>query len=134
VAAECGGLLYLCRELDGRKMCGVLDARTRMTDQLSLGYREARALADSPLAAANTTMRGHEFHYSVAEPRAGASPGVSSAWELAGRGEEGFVLGGVHASYLHTHWAATPEAPLRFVRSATRARVRLAERSVGVRA
>lgn len=134
VAAECGGLLYLCRELDGRKMCGVLDARTWMTDRLSLGYREARALSDSPLAAANTTMRGHEFHYSVAEPRAGASPGVSPAWELSGRGEEGFVLGGVHASYLHTHWAATPETPLRFVRSATRGRVRLAERSVGARA
>jgi cobyrinic acid a,c-diamide synthase len=134
VAAECGGLLYLCRELDGRKMCGVLDARTRMTDRLSLGYREARALTDSPLTAANTTMRGHEFHYSVAEPRAGASPGVSPAWELSGRGEEGFVLGGVHASYLHTHWAATPEAPLRFVQSAAHSRVRLAERSVGARA
>ncbi len=26
VAAECAGLLYLCRELDGMPMCGVLDA------------------------------------------------------------------------------------------------------------
>ena len=125
VVAECGGLLYLCRELDGKKMCGVLDGVVaRMTDRLSLGYREARALANSPLAKHGDTMRGHEFHYSTVKPRAGALPGASPAWELSGRGEEGFVAGGVHASYLHTHWAATPEAPRRFVWNAVRSRVR----------
>jgi cobyrinic acid a,c-diamide synthase len=95
-------------------MCGVLDATTRMTDRLVLGYREARALADSPLASVGTEVRGHEFHYSHVEPGAGERP----AWKLAGRGQEGFVAGGVHASYLHTHWAATPELPRRFVRAA----------------
>jgi cobyrinic acid a,c-diamide synthase len=122
VAAECGGLLYLCRELDGQKMCGVLDAEARMTSRLSLGYREARALAGSPLAERGASVRGHEFHYSTVEPQAGASP----AWELSGRGEEGFVVGGVHASYLHTHWAATPEVARRFVRSAARNRTHTA--------
>jgi cobyrinic acid a,c-diamide synthase len=122
VAAECGGLLYLCRELDGQKMCGVLDAEARMTGQLSLGYREARAIADSPLAERGSCVRGHEFHYSTVEPQAGASP----AWELSGRGEEGFIMGGVHASYLHTHWAATPEVARRFVRSAARNRTHTA--------
>ncbi len=136
VAAECGGFLYLCRELDGKKMCGVLDAGARMTDRLSLGYREAYSSTDSPLAQQGDTFRGHEFHYSVVEPRAGASPIASPAWELSGRGEEGFVLGGVHASYLHTHWAATPDVPRRFVRNAARSRPgpRLARRSTGVRA
>jgi cobyrinic acid a,c-diamide synthase len=133
MAAECGGLLYLCRELDEREMCGVLAARARMTDRLSLGYREARALVDSPLVAANTTVRGHEFHYSTVEPQAGASPDASPAWELSRRGMEGFILGSTHASYLHTHWATTPETPLRFVRSAARSRLHLEERSAGVR-
>jgi cobyrinic acid a,c-diamide synthase len=41
VVAECGGLLYLARELDGHPMCGVLDATARMTGRLTLGYREA---------------------------------------------------------------------------------------------
>ena len=118
VAAECGGLLYLCRELDARRMCGVLDATASMTERLSLGYREARALAYSPLTTPNTTVRGHEFHYSAVEPRAGASP----AWELSGVGVEGFVVGGVHASYLHTHWAAVPEMARRFVWSAARSK------------
>jgi cobyrinic acid a,c-diamide synthase len=116
VVAECGGLLYLVRELDGHPMCGVLDAEATMTDRLTLGYREARALADSPLADRDANVRGHEFHYSAVEPGAGQRP----AWELAGRGQEGFVAGGVHASYMHTHWAATPELPRRLVREASR--------------
>ena len=117
VVAECGGLLYLASELDGHPMCGVLDATARMTERLTLGYREAFALADSPLARAGAEVRGHEFHYSTIEPGAGEWP----AWNLAGRGPEGFVAGGVHASYLHTHWAATPELPRRLVRAARRA-------------
>jgi cobyrinic acid a,c-diamide synthase len=121
VVAECGGLLYLVRKLDGHPLCGVLDAEATMTDRLTLGYRQARALADSPLAERGADMRGHEFHYSAIEPGAGKRP----AWELAGRGQEGFVSGGVHASYLHTHWAATPELPRRLVREASR-------RSMGV--
>jgi cobyrinic acid a,c-diamide synthase len=116
MVAECGGLLYLVRELDGHPMCGVLDAEAKMTDRLTLGYREARAMMDSPLAERGTNVRGHEFHYSAVEPGAGERP----AWELAGRGQEGFVAGGVHASYLHTHWAATPELPRRLVREASR--------------
>ena len=117
VVAECGGHLYLCRDLEGHAMCGVLDARARMTDSLSLGYREAEALADSPLAARGTALRGHEFHYSTLEPLAGPAP----AWRLRARGgarEEGWVRGGVHASYLHAHWASTPQVAARLVRSA----------------
>jgi cobyrinic acid a,c-diamide synthase len=136
VTAECGGLLYLCRELDGKRMCGVLDASARMTNRLSLGYREARSLADSPLTRRGDTLRGHEFHYSAVEPQAGASPDAAPAWELSGRGKEGFVDGGVHASYLHTHWAFTPQVPRRFVHNAARSRTEscVARRSTRVRA
>jgi cobyrinic acid a,c-diamide synthase len=102
-------------------MCGVLDADARMTDRLSLGYRDARAAHDSPLAEAGSRVRGHEFHYSAVEPGAGERP----AWELEGRGPEGFVSRGVHASYLHLHWAASPEIPRRLVLAASHtARVR----------
>ncbi|MEU6322420.1 cobyrinate a,c-diamide synthase [Streptomyces sp. NPDC047009] len=113
VAAECAGLLYLCRELDGQPMCGVLDANARMSERLTLGYRDAVAVSDSVLAAAGTRIRGHEFHRSVVEPGAGAAP----AWGVrAPRPRvEGFVQQGVHASYLHTHWAAEPGVARRFV-------------------
>ncbi|MFD3946039.1 cobyrinate a,c-diamide synthase [Streptomyces sp. NPDC058579] len=113
VAAECAGLLYLARSLDGRPMCGVLDAEARMSERLTLGYRDAVAVSDSPLAEAGARMRGHEFHRTVIEPGAGDQ----AAWGLRQpeRRLEGFVQGGVHASYVHTHWAGAPEAAVRFV-------------------
>ncbi|WP_455360985.1 cobyrinate a,c-diamide synthase [Streptomyces sp. SYSU K21746] len=113
LAAECAGLLYLARSLDGKPMCGVLDADARMSERLTLGYREAVAVSDSVLAQAGTRLRGHEFHRTVLEPAAGPAP----AWGLVHpeRRVEGFVQQGVHASYLHTHWAATPGMARRFV-------------------
>ncbi|MEV5813164.1 cobyrinate a,c-diamide synthase [Streptomyces mutabilis] len=113
VAAECAGLLYLCRELDGLPMCGVLDATARMSERLTLGYRDAVAVSDSALATAGARMRGHEFHRTVVEPGAGAAP----AWGMRApeRRVEGFVERGVHASYLHTHWASEPGVARRFV-------------------
>jgi cobyrinic acid a,c-diamide synthase len=116
ILAECGGLLFLCRELDGQKMCGVLDARGRMTDRLALGYRQARALTVTPWVPAGTRLRGHEFHYTRVET---AEP--ARAWELQARGrrwEEGIVSGSVQASYLHVHWAAWPELAWRFAHAA----------------
>ncbi|MEV0690194.1 cobyrinate a,c-diamide synthase [Streptomyces sp. NPDC050388] len=113
VAAECAGLLYLCRELDGLPLCGVLDASARMSERLTLGYRDAVAVTDSALAAAGTRMRGHEFHRTLVEPGAGAAP----AWGMRApeRRVEGFVQRGVHASFLHTHWASEPGVARRFL-------------------
>ncbi|MGW3571308.1 cobyrinate a,c-diamide synthase [Streptomyces sp. NPDC000941] len=118
IAAECAGLLYLARSLDGEPMCGVLPAEARMSERLTLGYREAVAIGDSSLAAAGTRVRGHEFHRTTVEPGAGPEP----AWGLVRpeRRAEGFVQGGVHASYLHVHWAAVPDAAVRFVAGCAR--------------
>ncbi|MFE7234506.1 cobyrinate a,c-diamide synthase [Streptomyces sp. NPDC002405] len=116
VAAECAGLLYLCRELDGQPMCGVLDASARMTGRLTLGYRDAVAVSDSVLAGAGERMRGHEFHRTVVEPGSGTGA-AAPAWgvRVPERRVEGFVQQNVHASYLHTHWAAAPGVARRFV-------------------
>jgi cobyrinic acid a,c-diamide synthase len=114
VLAECGGLLYLCRSLDGRPMCGVIEADATMRPRLTLGYRRATAATASPFWPAGAEVRGHEFHHSVLNPGASATP----AWVFEGRGPEGFVSGGVHASYLHTHWAADPGPAARLVAAA----------------
>jgi cobyrinic acid a,c-diamide synthase len=113
VVAECAGLLYLARELDGQPMCGVLGTTARMTSRLTLGYRDAIAPGDSALAPAGTRVRGHEFHRTVAEPAASAVP----AWSVEGR-PEGFVQHRVHASYLHLHWAGYPQLAHRLVAAA----------------
>jgi cobyrinic acid a,c-diamide synthase len=114
VAAECAGLLYLARELDGQPMCGVLAVTARMTGRLALGYRDATAAAGSVLAAAGTAVRGHEFHRTEVSPAHSAAP----AWTICGHGE-GFVQQRVHASYLHLHWAGSPQLAQRLVAAAS---------------
>lgn len=118
VVAECGGLLYLCRFLDGHHMCGVIDAEATVGDALTLGYRDVTATGDSSLWPDGARTRGHEFHYSTVSPPAGGRPAWTVTERTGGVREEGFRIGGVHASYVHTHWAATPEAPARLVRRA----------------
>jgi cobyrinic acid a,c-diamide synthase len=110
VAAECAGLLWLCRTLDGAPMCGVLPADAVMTGRLTLGYRDALAATGSWLAPAGTRLTGHEFHRTALTPAAGGAP----AWTWAAPARdapvtEGWVAGRVHASYLHLHWAGRPE-------------------------
>jgi cobyrinic acid a,c-diamide synthase len=114
VVAECAGLLWLGESLDGRKQCGVVPANARMTGKLVLGYREAAALRDTPLLAAGTSVRAHEFHRTVSEPGHGDSP----AWELADGTRSGWAGPGLLASYLHLHWAGVPGAAARLVRAA----------------
>jgi cobyrinic acid a,c-diamide synthase len=122
VAAECAGLLWLCQTLDGLPMCGVLSAKAEMTPKLTLGYRDAVALSPSWLAPVGTRVTGHEFHRTVVEPVASATP----AWGWAGAPPQGFVAGpspagaaggSVHASYLHLHWAGVPGIAERMVRA-----------------
>jgi len=123
VVAECGGLLWLTRSLAGRPQCGVLPAEAAMTPRLALGYRTAVAAADSPLAAAGTEVRAHEFHRTEASPAAGERPAWSPAWRLDGGARmEGWAGPALHASYLHVHWAGLPEAAPRLVAAARRAR------------
>jgi cobyrinic acid a,c-diamide synthase len=125
VHAECGGLLYLATELDGHPMCGVLAGVGRMTRQLRLGYRDAVAMTASPLFEAGQRVTGHEFHRTTVTPAAGsARDGGAPAWQWsvqgAPAGPEGYVRGGIHASYLHTHPAGQPGAVARFVAGCAR--------------
>jgi cobyrinic acid a,c-diamide synthase len=120
VVAECAGLLWLGASLDGREQCGVLPATARMTGRLTLGYRQAVALADNPLAAARTVIRAHEFHRTVSEPAAGPAPaaGPGPAWRLADGSLQGWATPSLLASYLHLHWAGLPAAAPRLVAAA----------------
>ena len=72
VFGECGGLMSMAETLttaDGEthRMAGLLPAEVRMHDRYqALDHVELRADADTLTAAAGTTLRGHEFHYSSA--------------------------------------------------------------------
>jgi cobyrinic acid a,c-diamide synthase len=112
--AECGGLLWLARSLDGRPMAGVLPAEGRMTERLTLGYRQATICTRTPIGGPDTVLRAHEFHYSTIEPPGDALEVVSRF----GTGRAGWASPTLLASYLHTHLAADPDMARRFVATA----------------
>jgi cobyrinic acid a,c-diamide synthase len=109
--AECGGLLWLCRHLDGTPMAGALPADAHMTERLHLGYRTATATVPSPVGREGTALRGHEFHYSTVEP-AGEALELVSRW---GRRGDGFATPSLLATYLHVHPGGDPTPVERFV-------------------
>ena len=125
IYAECGGLMYLAREildLEGRAhpMAGVLPFTVRMLPRLkALGYREVTLTAPGLLGPAGTTARGHEFHYSeiVGEP-----DGVPRLYRLTPRRggaavSEGYSEKNVLASYVHLHFGSNPEVARHLVAS-----------------
>lgn len=115
--AECGGLLWLCRTLDGTPMVGAVPADAHMTGRLTLGYRTATATADSPVAPAGTALRGHEFHYSAVEP-VGDALRLSARWGARG---DGFATLTLLATYLHVHPGGDPAPVAAFARACGRA-------------
>ena len=100
IYAECAGLLYLARTLDGAPMCGRVGADAAMTDRLTLGYRTA---VDED----GGSVRAHEFHRTQVLPEHGSRP----AWTVDGPARrEGWRDGDdLVASYLHVHWTGHPE-------------------------
>lgn len=122
IHAECAGLTYLCADLDGAPMCGVLDAQARFTDSLTLGYRDAVAVTGSVLFTEGERLSGHEFHRTTVDYRGGVRQPAWAWSAVDGIRREGIVArnGRIHASYLHTHPAAHPGAVARFVAQAAR--------------
>lgn len=87
VLAECGGFMYLCRDIDGQPMCGLLPySATMQGARLHLGYRET--------VLNGVTLRGHEFHYSTTIPEA-PTPFVHYK--------------NIRAGYPHWYWADDPQ-------------------------
>ena len=115
VHAECAGLIYLAAELDGYPMCGVLGGSARFTEHLTLGYRDAVAVTDSSLYSVGQRVVGHEFHRTAITFTDSYQPAWVYRAHDAAAVRDGAVHAGVHASYLHTHPAATPDAVLRFL-------------------
>ncbi|MGE2730491.1 cobyrinate a,c-diamide synthase [Mycolicibacterium vaccae] len=118
IHAECAGLTYLVDDLDGAPMCGVISGSATFTDKLTLGYRDAVALVDSPLHHTGDRVVGHEFHRTTVHFTGPVQP----AWRLRVQGgrvvDDGVVQNRVHAAYLHTHPAARPDAIAGFVAAA----------------
>ncbi|MDE0805221.1 MAG: cobyrinate a,c-diamide synthase [Acidimicrobiales bacterium] len=115
--AECGGLLWLAGELDGRRMVGAVPTTATLGRRLTLGYRTATTTVDSVVGRAGTTFRGHEFHYSTCAPT-GDALWISSRQGSGG----GFASPTLLASYVHHHAGGDPSLVEAFVAAAVRSR------------
>ncbi len=113
VYAECGGLMYLARELvvGGAvyPMAGVLDLVVEQTDHpQGHGYEVGVITRPNPFFPEAVELKGHEFHYSRVAAGGGDKVLQLSRGCGLGGGRDGLVQGRVWASYMHLHAGATP--------------------------
>lgn len=126
IYAECGGLMYLARELeleDGvYPMAGVFDVRTKLCPKpQGLGYVEATVVAENPFLPVGAALKGHEFHYSTClRDRHRNLPFVLELGYGSGLedGRDGMLANNVYAAYTHIHALGVPEWAPRFVAAA----------------
>ncbi|MBF0102485.1 MAG: cobyrinate a,c-diamide synthase [Desulfobacterales bacterium] len=123
IYAECGGFMYLCKELHDINgniwpMCNCFPWGTRMLDKLaSLGYRHVTLIQDTVWGKIGDTARGHEFHYSTIEREVHS---VSTTYQVQKRTQqefqpEGFYINQTLGSYIHLHFASLPMMASHFV-------------------
>jgi cobyrinic acid a,c-diamide synthase len=110
--AECGGLMYLCdRIVDFQEqsfpMVNIFPTAAKMGKRLTLGYRQAIALEDSPLVNKGDLVWGHEFHRSslteISDRPLYSLQGYDSHLQYP---PEGWQKYQVHAAYTHLHFGA----------------------------
>jgi cobyrinic acid a,c-diamide synthase len=120
--AECGGLMYLCEKIvdfadRAHPMTGILPTAAVMEKRLTLGYRQATVLQDSPLVKKGDRFWGHEFHRSSlmlapTQPLL-ALQGYDAQLQFP---PEGWLHYQVHASYIHVHFGAQSHLAKRFLK------------------
>jgi cobyrinic acid a,c-diamide synthase len=135
IYAECGGLMYLAREIrwgaERAEMCGVIDADVVMHGKpQGRGLVQVAPTAEFPWPVPSgpaPAIAAHEFHYAALT---GLPPATRFAWRvLRGHGingrNDGIVVGNVLASFVHQRdTAANPWAErfVAFVRKVRRER------------
>jgi cobyrinic acid a,c-diamide synthase len=117
--AECGGFMYLHRELEGADggrytLAGVIDACCKKNERLiRFGYAEFTANVDNLLCETGDVLRGHEFHYWDSERNGDAftavKPVSGKSWKCIIASETLF------AGFPHFHLCSAPGAAERFL-------------------
>ena len=88
IIAECGGLMYLEKEMETESgvypMGGVFSGTVKKNEKLTLSYTQLKSVQDSLLFRKGETVRGHEFHYSSI-----VDQGEKSLVNIIGKGIDG---------------------------------------------
>ena len=132
VYAECGGLMYLSTSIQTQmsqyRMAGVFPFRTRMQDDMHVGYVTVNTLPDCAVFPPGCAVKGHVYHSSeiVQEHVVGNfrdknrheyKEGYEAQLEKVGSKliKEGYSYKNTLASYIHLQWGATPCLAAAFV-------------------
>lgn len=122
IYAECGGLMYLAREIewdgDRHEMAGLVPGKTRRGSIRVVSYVHGRLAKDCVLGSEGSPIMGHEFHHSEMIMDAGTKyairlergTGIQGGWD-------GMTEGNMVASYSHIHSASYRGFPLEFIRA-----------------
>jgi cobyrinic acid a,c-diamide synthase len=109
VYAECGGLMYLTREIASDrtyKLCGILPGHSEMTNKIqALGYVKGESIQNTSFLPPSQFITGHEFHYSCLHPdrdaqfafRLTRGKGIES-------GKDGLFSGNALGTYTHAYF------------------------------
>ncbi|MDO8871759.1 MAG: cobyrinate a,c-diamide synthase [Methanoregula sp.] len=109
VYAECGGLMYLTKEIRSDKtyrMCGILPACAEMTRSIqALGYVKGESIGNLSFLPASLPIKGHEFHYSRIEPARDARYALRlSRGKGIDGGKDGLISQNVLGCYTHAYF------------------------------
>ncbi len=122
IFAECGGLMYLGREIewDGERqeMVGLVPGKARRGSRRVVSYVHGAITRACALGPAGTTIMGHEFHHSEMlmdenvkyAIRLERGTGIKDGWD-------GMCDGNLVASYTHIHSASFRGFPAEFIKA-----------------
>lgn len=124
IYAECGGLMYLSRNLVDFKernfpMVGIFDIEIKMGNKLAaLGYVDIEVLKSNILSKAGAKARAHMFHWSHLIRRAKKDNFVYKVKKYRGDSAlDGFTKWNVLASYCHLHFGSNVKLAKSFIGS-----------------
>jgi cobyrinic acid a,c-diamide synthase len=109
VYAECGGLMYLVKEITSDKtyrMCSILPATAEMTGQIqALGYVKGESMGNCSILPPGLKISGHEFHYSQVEPERDARYALRlSRGKGIVAGNDGIISQNALGCYTHVYF------------------------------
>jgi cobyrinic acid a,c-diamide synthase len=121
IYAECGGLMYLTKEIQAGKnyrMCGVFPSTTEMTRHIqALGYAKGTGTGEISYIPSSQEITGHEFHYSRQDPDTDANYAINlSRGKGIIAGKDGLVSHNALGCYTHAYF--TPAFGLKFADAA----------------
>ena len=110
--AECGGLMYLMEEIEGKKMVGFFKGKAEMTKRLqNFGYAEIEIAKDNRILPKGMKISCHEFHKSLIKSeekkvylvKKETYEGEIKTWKC------GYVKGNALGAYAHIHFFSNLE-------------------------